>query len=147
MRPILLEKCKIERPSIDKALIEAYQAKKVKLDNVFPTGWFLERKDQFHEYLSEQGYKPRNCYNNNLIWTYVNGSAKWHTDPEFGLVVCWLLFESDVGCDGAQLITRHGPLDLRTGDTCVFDSNCGRAWICNGVSVMLMATVSKMKGR
>jgi len=101
--------------------------------------------DLFSDHLERCGYRRRQCHRYaTLSFTYVNGSARWHDDPGFGPVVCWLLYtENPLGCD-AQLITRHGPLDMRVGDLCIFDANKPHAWLSNGICVMLMMTVAKL---
>jgi len=101
--------------------------------------------DPFFDHLERCGYRRRQCHRYaTLSLTYVNGSARWHNDPSLGPVVCWLLYTGNpLGID-AQLITRHGPLDMRVGDLCIFDANKPHAWLSNGICVMLMMTVAKL---
>lgn len=98
----------------------------------------------FFDHLRSCGYRPRDCRKYPaLSLTFIIGACRWHTDPGFGLVACWLVHsENDLG-DDAQLITRHGPLDMRAGDLCVFDADQGHAWLSNGSCVMVMATVAR----
>ena len=97
----------------------------------------------FDHLRSEHGYRPRECVAYpSLTLTYVKGACPWHVDPGFGLVACWLVYDdNEIGYE-PQLITKHGPLEMRTGDLCVFDANQGHAWLGNGTSVMVMATIA-----
>jgi hypothetical protein len=148
VKPVELQgPCMVKVPPMEKALIKAHKEHEGEIDSlvISPDLW---DPTEFAGYLAHHGYRRRESERySSLTLTWVNGSAKWHTDPGFGLVVCWLLFDSDPGFDGAQLVTRHGPLNMRMGDICVFDANQGHAWISNGVSVMLMVTVSRIRQR
>lgn len=137
----------VKVPPLQEALIKAHKENKGEIDSLV-IGPDLWDPTEFGGYLAHHGYRTRYCEKYSpLTLTWVNGSAKWHTDPGFGLVACWLLFDSDPGFYDAQLISSHGPLDMRTGDICVFDANQGHAWLSNGVSVMLMATVARIRQR
>jgi hypothetical protein len=148
MQPSLLNaRCMIKPPSLEQAFIKVHRNSEGEIDSdsIAQHEWDAT---PFLEYLRLQGLKYRECQiYSPITLTYVNGSARWHDDPGFGPVACWLLFESDPGMDGAQLITQRGPINLRTGDVCVFDANQGHAWLCNGVAIMVMVTVSPIKAR
>lgn len=100
----------------------------------------------FFDYLRKHGYRSRDCQRyGSLSLTYVNGSCRWHDDPGFGLVACWLIYSENLWGNDAQLVTRHGPVDIREGRLCIFDANQGHAWLSNGVCVMVMATIAPVR--
>jgi hypothetical protein len=100
----------------------------------------------FFKHLCDQGYRPRDCKRYaSLSLTFVDGACRWHTDPGFGIAACWLVHSENGIGDDAQLITRHGPLDMIEGDLCVFDSDQGHAWLSNAACVMVMATVARSR--
>lgn len=66
-----------------------------------------------------------------VLWPALGAAGLVHSENSLG--------------DDAQLITRHGPLDMRQGDLCVFDSDQGHAWLSNAACVMVMATVTRQR--
>jgi hypothetical protein len=147
MKPIMLFSPKIQAPPIESAIRLAEGNSLGEIDNriIDPSLW---KSSAFFDYLHTFGYRPRKCKRyDSLSLTFVNGSCRWHTDPGFGLVACWLLHSDNDFGDDAQLVTRFGPTDMAVGDLCVFDSDQGHAWLSNGICVMVMATVSRLNGR
>lgn len=144
MKPLMLTKPAVTAPPWGRCVELCKELDLGEVDNLtlHPGGAGLDR---FFDHVKKCGYKQRDCRRYSpLTFTYVNGSARWHDDPGFGPVVCWLLYtENPLGID-AQLITRHGPLDMRVGDLCIFDANKPHAWLSNGICVMLMMTVAKL---
>lgn len=146
MKPAILPHPPIMRPPIDKAL------RRLKLNNPgeidscdIDSSW---DSAVFFAHLRDCGYHPRDCRRYpSLSLTFVEGACRWHTDPGFGIVACWLVHSENSLGDDAQLITRHGPLDMSQGDLCVFDSDHGHAWLSNAACVMVMATLSKRVGQ
>jgi hypothetical protein len=145
MKPIMLPSPQIKAPSTDWAISKAIDNGEGEIDSRYINGW---DSAPFYEHLRQYGYRARKCYKyGDLTLTFVNGSARWHDDPGFGLVACWLVHSgNDLGYD-AQLITRDGGWDMIQGDLCVFNADKGHAWLSNEVCVMVMATLAKLKGR
>ena len=141
MKPFHLPGPSIPRPPVVEYVKKAYQNNEGEIDS---DAISASSCVDILKHLEDCGYKQRECQKYSpLTLTYVNGSCRWHDDHGFGLVACWLLYSENFMGDDAQLITRHGPLDMREGDLCVFDANQGHAWISNGVCVMFMATVKR----
>lgn len=131
-------------PPIGHALHRVQYSDRGEIDNIDITGWDAAA---FFDHLRSCGYRSRDCRKYQpLSLTFVDGACRWHTDPGFGIVACWLVHsENPLGID-AQLITKRGPVDMRVGDLCVFDADQGHAWMSNGVCVMVMATISRWSG-
>ena len=53
--------------------------------------------------------------------------------------------EDAIQGDEPQLITRHGPLNVKEGDLFIFNADQGHAWVSNGACVMVMATIAKQR--
>lgn len=139
MKPKMLAPPQIQRPLIQTAIELAADNLDGEIDSHEISGW---DDAPFYQHLHDCGYKRRNCkFYTSLSLTYVNGACRWHDDPGFGVVACWLLHSDNDFSNDAQLITRYGPLDMRVGDLCVFDADQGHAWLSNGICVMVMATV------
>lgn len=142
MKPLHLVSPAIQRPPVAEALrrielIDVGEIDSCDIDDSWDSAVFFE-------HLRTCGYRPRACKQYSaLSLTFVDGACRWHTDPGFGLVACWLVHNENSLGDDAQLITRHGPLDMKAGDLCVFDSDQGHAWLSNAACVMVMATVSR----
>ena len=142
MKPTMLVSPLMMAPPIDNALRRMQINDPGEIDSChIDSSWDAAG---FFDHLRSCGYRPRECKKyESLSLTFIIGACRWHTDPGFGLVACWLVHsENDLG-DDAQLITRHGPLDMRAGDLCVFDADQGHAWLGNGSCVMVMATVAR----
>ena len=142
MKPTMLVSPPMMAPPIDNALRRMQINDPGEIDSChIDSSWDAAG---FFDHLRSCGYRPRECKKyESLSLTFLIGAGRWHTDPGFGLVACWLVHsENDLG-DDAQLITRHGPLDMRAGDLCVFDADQGHAWLGNGSCVMVMATVAR----
>jgi hypothetical protein len=144
MKPIMLVSPSIMLPPIDEALRLVKGNGLGEVDNRhIDSSWNVT---PFFEHLRSCGYRPRDCKEFlPLALTFVNGACRWHTDPSYGIVACWLVHSENTLDSDAQLITRHGPLDMRTGDLCVFNSNYGHAWLSNAPCVMVMATVARIR--
>ena len=100
----------------------------------------------FFEHLGGCGYRRRRCESyDSLSLTFIDGACCWHTDPGFGLVACWLIYNENSSGDEPQLITRHGPLNVKEGDLFIFNADQGHAWVSNGACVMVMATIAKQR--
>ena len=122
---------------------EAHRNEPGEIDSDSVSSWNAE---PFYAHLRQCGYRDRQCNQYpSLSLTFVNGACRWHDDPGFGLVACWLIYTEVSRDDAPQLVTKHGPLDLYRGDLCVFDANQGHAWLSNGACVMLMATITKLR--
>lgn len=142
MKPTMLASPPIMRPPIDTALRKLKLNSPGEIDSCYiNSSW---DSAAFFQHLRGCGYRPRNCRRYaSLSLTFLEGACRWHSDPGYGLVACWLVHsENNLGND-AQLITMHGPLDMRTDDLCVFDSNQGHAWLSNAACVMVMATIAR----
>lgn len=144
MKPTMLVSPPIMRPPIDKALRRLKLNSPGEVDSCdIDSGW---DSAAFFWHLHDCGYRPRDCKRyQSLSLTFVEGACRWHTDPGFGIVACWLVHSENSLGDDAQLITRHGPLDMRKDDLCVFDSDHGHAWLSNAACVMVMATVTRQR--
>ena len=144
MKPMILVSPPMMRPPVDMALRELEQRDLGEIDFCpVDSSWDASL---FFNHLRSCGYCPRVCKSyDSLSLTFVNGACRWHTDPGYGLVACWLVHIENLYGDDAQLITRHGPLDLKAGDLCVFDSDQGHGWLSNSPCVMVMATVAKAR--
>lgn len=144
MKPLMLAKPAITAPPWSHCVELCKELDLGEIDST-PLDPCLTNLNLFYDHLERCGYRRRQCYRYaTLSFTYVNGSARWHDDPGFGHVVCWLLYTENPARIDAQLITRHGPLDMRVGDLCIFDANKPHAWLSNGICVMLMMTVAKL---
>ena len=144
MKPIMLASPSIKIPPIDEALKLAKGNDLGEIDSCrIDDSWDVV---PFFEHLRNCGYRPRDCEDFlSLSLTFVNGACRWHTDPGFGIVACWLVHSENALCSDAQLITRHGALDMREGDLCLFNANRGHAWLSNAPCVMVMATVARIR--
>ena len=91
------------------------------------------------------GYEPakRHLYNT-YDFTIVQDSVAWHVDSYCHLSVI-MPVEMDDPWTPAQLITKHGALDLRIGDIAVFNASLGHAWINNGYCMLATMTVKKRR--
>lgn len=145
MKPLIFGFLPLEHPPITAAIKEAHCLDKGEIDSKIIDISFWDPAPFFNA-LQDRNYRKQECQKYApLTLTYIDGSARWHDDPGFGVVACWLVYsENPCGFD-AQLITAHGALDLRENELCIFDANQGHAWISNGVCVMVMATVAPIK--
>lgn len=145
MKPLLLAPLAINHPPIAHAIKAAHLLDRGEIDSKSMDVSFWDSAS-FFKALQDRNYRKRECQKYApLTLTYIDGSARWHTDPGFGLVACWLVYSENYPGFDAQLITTRKPLDLRENDLCIFDSDQGHAWISNGVCVMVMATVAPIK--
>lgn len=144
VKPILLPSPAIEPPSVQAAIRLALDNSAGEIDSCHINGWVDEQL--FFDHLRACGWRPRRCSKyEQLSLAFLNGAFRWHDDPGFGLVACWLVHSDNDPGEWPQLITRQGPLDMHSGDLCVFDANCGHAWLSNAVCVMVMATVARSR--
>ena len=147
MKPIQLASLAIEHPPFAEVVDAAECLSKGEVDNrtIDPSFW---DPVLFFEALQARGYRKRECEKYaSLTLTYANDSCRWHTDPGLGVVAGWLVYsENDIFFD-AELITRHGNLPLRENDLFIFDADKGHAWISEGLCILVMATVAKMRRR
>lgn len=145
MKPIHTAKPTIIFPPLETVIRKAHNtfAGQIKSDPIDVSSW---DPSPLFDVLKEHNYQRRKCrYYNSLSLTYINGACRWHTDPGFGVVACWLVHcENDCGYN-AQLITKHGALEMFENSLCIFDSNKGHAWISNAICVMVMATITRFK--
>jgi len=89
------------------------------------------------------GYEPvRRRHYSPYDFTIVQDSVSWHVDHDCYLSMI-MLVEKDDPWTPAQLITKHGPLDLRIGDIAVFNASLGHAWISNGYCALATMTVKR----
>ena len=141
MRPILLPSPAIKPPPLQKAITRALNNSAGEIDSRKILGWDAT---PLFDHLRDHGWRTRKCRRyEQLSLTFVNGACRWHDDPGFGLVACWLVHSANDPGDWPQLVTRQGPLNMRDGELCVFDADCGHAWLSNAVCVMVMATVAR----
>jgi hypothetical protein len=136
----------IPKPELVDSIRRARANDPGEIDNnpISAIGWDA---DPFLDHLRNCGWRFRECKKyTSLSLTFVNGSCRWHDDPGFGVVACWLVYSENPFSDDAQLVTRHGPLDMREGDLCVFDADQGHAWLSNAVCVMVMVTIAPFRG-
>jgi hypothetical protein len=93
------------------------------------------------------GYAPCHAWGGyaSVSFLSVNGSVKWHTDPGSGInVACLVSHETNLYAK-PELITRHGAMEISTGEVFVFDSNKGHAWISQEVCVLASITVRRRR--
>lgn len=91
------------------------------------------------------GYEPVKRYHYNTYdFAIVQDSVEWHVDSYCHLSVI-MPVEMDYPFTPAQLITKHGPLDLRIGDIAVFNASLGHAWINNGYCALATMTVKRKR--
>jgi hypothetical protein len=110
MKPLMLASPRIATPSI-KAILEL--GKDSEAGEICQTCINQWNSLPFYGYLRQCGYQKRACRKySNLEMLFVDGSVKWHDDPGFGVIACWLIYRDGSSYDCAQLITRHGPLSL-----------------------------------
>lgn len=141
MKPVHLPKHSIQAPSVNRAIQIALDNSAGEINSRRIEGW---DPAPFFDHLRACGWRPRQCQKyESLSLTFLNGACRWHTDPGFGPVACWLVHSDDDPGDWPQLITRHGPVDMRVGSLCIFDADQGHAWLSNAVCVMVMATVAR----
>jgi hypothetical protein len=79
--------------------------------------------------------------------TTVSGSVHFHTDYGMGWVALWFTHHKQPkngSLDGpmATLITPSDSFELHIGGCCVFNADDYHAWMCNGISGMLVEAVS-----
>lgn len=74
----------------------------------------------------------------------IGESIPLHDDPGNGVVAVTLLGKEHWHPD-AQLITRHGGIQMDIGDTVIFDANKGHAWVCNTRTIAVSVCVKKAK--
>lgn len=145
MKPTMMASPAMMTPPIAEALRRVEMNDPGEIDSIEITVWDAV---PFFDHLRSCGYRPSDCrMYPALSLTFLSGACRWHTDPGFGIVACWLVHSENDPGDDAQLITRHGPLDMRGGDLCVFDADQGHAWLSNATCVMVMATVTRWSGR
>ncbi len=79
------------------------------------------------------------------------GSVGWHHDDGMGLLLSWLIHESQLSrkehASDKQLIYPGGAIDVRVGDVFLFNANKGHAWYSNSRCTLAQMTVTKTRSR
>jgi len=157
MKPFVLENIQIELqwPEIAVAVAEEIDNGTPYLGEVDPQGAsdndplitkLLDIGKEYGLILKKQSFYTGSSY------TPVRGSVPWHNDNGIGLLLNWLVASKDLAgykdClshNDCHLLTRHGQLEIKTGDIFVFNGNIGHAWISNSQCMLVQTTVKAIR--
>ncbi len=97
--------------------------------------------------------------NTNITWystrnfLELTGSVGWHNDKGLGLLLSWVLYETDIPGFSADynhkmtLMTTKTRLELKTGDIFVFNSDADHAWMSNTTCLLYQIAVKRIKSK
>ncbi len=81
----------------------------------------------------------------------LSGSVGWHNDKGLGLILSWVLFETDLTGFKVEtprsmlLMTNSTRLKLRTGDIFIFNADAEHAWMSNTTCLLYQIAVKQVK--
>jgi hypothetical protein len=149
MKPILLPELTPKREDLPKRI--KTEAQKCELGTIDSEGFSKDEHcfPRLLEHLDRYGYSFRSfkTYYAPITYTWVKGSACEHTDPGFGKVAGWLIYDKRINYNPPELMTRHGSTPVRVGDIVIFNSDLPHAWLSNGVCILAMVQIKKKHKR